>query len=85
MYGGVLEFRIKNLELRISLRQRYKEIENVKLKIKNEIQKITFYYLSEIPPPLGGRLGGGLKNNEELRIKNLPSAEFQSKKIIDSR
>ena len=52
------------------LKIRYKEIKNEKLKIKNEIQKITFYYLSEIPPPLGGRLGGGLKNNKEFRIKN---------------
>ena len=58
---------IKNEKLKISLRQRYKEIKNEKLKIKNEIQKITLYYPLEIPPPLGGRLGGGQK---ELRIKN---------------
>ena len=34
--------------------------------------KIILYYTSEIPPPLGGRLGGGQKKlrikNEELRI-----------------
>ena len=42
--------------------------------MKNE--KLAFGRITkEIPPPLGGRLGGGLKNNEELRIKNLPSAE----------
>ena len=56
--------------MKISLRQKYKEIKNEKLKIKNEIQKITLYYPLEIPPPLGGRLGRGLKNNKELRMQN---------------
>ena len=47
-----------------------------KLKIKNwklafgRISKIILYCAQEIPPPLGGMLGGGLESNEEFRIKN---------------
>ena len=78
-----LELRIKNLPS-AELQKNWKlKIENwklafgritKKLKIENwklafdRISKIILYSVQEIPPPLGGRLGGGLKNNEEFRI-----------------